>query len=92
MNWQPFFVLLGLLVTLSIFEQRADPANRKAVRYFSYFMLLLIGVYVWWYSLFREALFALLAAAILGGLFWLVIGRYNPVSSSDDIRVLGMDD
>jgi len=32
-------------------------------------------------------------ALVLNLLFWLLIGRYNPVASSDkNIRVIGMDD
>jgi len=92
MDWQTFFIITGLFTLLFVFEQRADPTARGAVRYFTVFSMLLIGVYVWWYSVLREALFALGAAAVVSFVFWVVIGRYNPASSSDDIRVLGMDD
>ena len=49
-------------------------------------------VYVWWYRALWEAVLGLLIALVLNGLFWVLIGRYNPVSSSDDIRVMGLDD
>lgn len=29
---------------------------------------------------------------VISALFWLFIGRYNPVGSSDEIEVIGMDD
>lgn len=29
---------------------------------------------------------------VVSFLFWLLIGRYNPVGSSDAIQVIGMDD
>ena len=35
---------------------------------------------------------AALTAIALNLLFWLFIGRYNPPGSSDDIRVLGLND
>lgn len=92
MDWQAFTIILILLTMLFLFEQRADPTRRKAVRYFTYFGMFLLLIYTWWYEAWREGLFALLAAIAVSGLFWLLIGRYNPVSSSDDIRVLGMDD
>jgi hypothetical protein len=31
-------------------------------------------------------------ALVVNFLFWLLIGRYNPVGSSEDIQVLGLDD
>jgi hypothetical protein len=31
-------------------------------------------------------------AVVVSFLFWLLVGRYNPVGTSDDIHVLGMDD
>ncbi|MCC6891189.1 MAG: hypothetical protein IT321_00100 [Anaerolineae bacterium] len=39
-----------------------------------------------------EAVLGLIIAAVLNFLFYVLIGRYNPVGSSDDIHVLGMDD
>ena len=35
---------------------------------------------------------AFVLGLILSFLFWLLIGRYNPIGSSDDIQVIGMDD
>lgn len=35
---------------------------------------------------------AVVTALVCNGLFWLFIGRYNPPGSSDDIRVLGLND
>jgi hypothetical protein len=35
---------------------------------------------------------AAFAALIFNFLFWFLIGRYNPPGSSDDIKVLGMND
>jgi asparagine N-glycosylation enzyme membrane subunit Stt3 len=92
MNWQAYLILTTVLGILLLIEQRADPSSRKAVRYFTYFSLLLLAIYVWWYGSFREAGLALISAGLFAGLFWLVVGRYNPASSSEDIRVLGMDD
>jgi hypothetical protein len=35
---------------------------------------------------------ALFSAILFNLLFWVLIGRYNPPGSSDDIRVLGLSD
>jgi RsiW-degrading membrane proteinase PrsW (M82 family) len=40
----------------------------------------------------REGWTALIIALVLNFLFWALIGRYNPVGSSDKIQVLGLDD
>lgn len=39
-----------------------------------------------------EALIAFIIALILNLLFFILIGRYNPVGTSDEIQVIGMDD
>ena len=43
-------------------------------------------------GLHREAWLALGIALVLNFFFWALIGRYNPVASSDEIQVIGMDD
>lgn len=92
MSWRAVLVLSLLFLMTFISLQRADPSRKKVIRNFSIFMYLLIGFYAWWYRAYIEMLVGLAAAALISGLFWLLIGRYNPVNSSDDIRVLGMDD
>lgn len=92
MDWQsltPFFVMFGLLFLM---RQRADPTNRQAVRRFFTFSVSLIGLYAWWNEVLGVAIVAFLAAQVFSAVFWLLVGRYNPASSSDDIRVLGLDD
>lgn len=82
--------VLGLMV---FFIQRAEKRRRRLVT------IVMIGVafLIWYYAGYRqlgsEFTAALLLALFLNLLFWLLIGRYNPVGDSDrDIRVLGMDD
>lgn len=43
-------------------------------------------------NLHGETLAGFIAAILLAGLFWLFIGRYNPVGSSDNIKVIGLND
>ncbi len=88
---------LLLLMTVSftvvfLMVQRAEVKRRRLVIFFA----LLIGLVIIWYAITtgsqREALVGFILGRILSLLFWLFIGRYNPVGSSDSIRVLGMDD
>ena len=82
--------VLGIMV---FFIQRAERRRRRLAT------IIMAGVaYLLWYwadynQLGGEFTAALLLALFLNLLFWLLIGRYNPVGDSDrDIRVLGMDD
>ncbi len=59
------------------------------------FMELLLRIYPQYplhHAIHTEAWIALAVALFLNGSYWLLIGRYNPVGSSDEIQVIGMDD
>lgn len=92
MNGQTLFVLTLLSSMILLIHQRSDPARKKAMRWFTVPSYLLILVFVWWNAYWLEAVLGFILSLLISGLFWLFIGRYNPVSSSDDIHVLGMDD
>ena len=83
-------VLFGLIFLLI---QRAEARHRRMV---ILLMLFVAALTLYWASgldLGREFFFGIVIALIFNGLFWLLIGRYNPVGSSDEsIQVLGMDD
>jgi amino acid permease len=86
-------VLLALsFTTIFILIQRSEAKRRRLV----IFCMLLVILLIVWYSnqtnLQREALFGFLIGGVISFLFWLLIGRYNPVGSSDNIHVLGLDD
>jgi hypothetical protein len=92
MNWQIYITVSIILSTLFITVQRADPTKRGAIRNFMLFCLGLLGLYVALYETYREGVMGFITGLIISGLFWAVIGRYNPAGSSDDIHVIGMDD
>ncbi|MFW5692085.1 MAG: hypothetical protein ACOCX3_01905 [Chloroflexota bacterium] len=54
--------------------------------------LLLLRNFAVYREVETEALTALWVALFLNFLFWLFVGRYNPVGSSDNIRVMKLDD
>jgi hypothetical protein len=87
-----FLLLFVILCTILFIIQRSEAKKRRGVA----ILMGLFGIVVVWYintrQVWGEAILALIAALILNFLFWLLIGRYNPVGSSDNIRVLGMDD
>lgn len=83
---------LVITVTFSILLimwQRAEEKRRKVVRNF----VIIVGVLALIrYELVGETIAGYVTALIVSFLFWVLIGRYNPVGSSDDIKVYGMDD
>jgi hypothetical protein len=86
-------ILLTLSFTvLFIMVQRTETKRKRLVRYVVVLLILFIAWYGNTANLQREALFGFIFAVIISFLFWLLVGRYNPVGSSDDIHVLGMDD
>jgi hypothetical protein len=86
-------VLLVLSLGIVIFViQRTEAKRRRIVFIVMFLVLLVLGWLVNIRAAWGEAVVGLLIALLLNGLFYILIGRYNPVGSSDDIRVLGMDD
>jgi predicted PurR-regulated permease PerM len=84
------FLMALTYAFLLIVLQRTDARHRRLVRY----IVWLIGGLVLIISTARltETLLGLVIGAALAVLFWLLIGRYNKVGSSDEIKVLGLDD
>jgi hypothetical protein len=92
-------VNVGVLVILAIFMgammfmvQRAEAKRRLFVIVIMLGIGELIRRYVFYRGVHTEAWIALVSALIVNLLYWLLIGRYNPPASSDEIRVIGLDD
>ena len=93
MEWGYTLLITLTSAALLIMIQRAEPKRRKLVGFFAVLGLLLIRHNAFLKPrLHEETLVAFVAGFLLSGLFWLLIGRYNPVGSGDDVRVIGMDD
>ena len=86
-------ILLVLsLATIIFVIQRTEAKRRRIVLVVMFLVLLVLGWLVNIREAWGEAFVGLLIALFLNFLFYILIGRYNPVGSSDDIHVLGMDD
>jgi hypothetical protein len=92
MDIEYFFIFLVLLTLLILLIQRTEPAKRRLVLFIMIIPALLIRNFAVYRDVETEAWTALWIALFINFLFWLFIGRYHPVKSSDEIRVLGMDD
>ena len=86
-------ILLVLSLGTIIFViQRTESSRRRIVLFVMFLVFLVLGWLVNIRGAWGEAVVGLIIALVLNFLFYVLIGRYNPVGSSDDIHVLGMDD
>jgi predicted membrane protein len=77
----------GLLL---IFAQRIVPKHKRMFRGFLATMMVIL-----FFSrdiLRTENLIGYVLALVFSFLFWLLIGRYNPVNDKDEIKVYGLND
>jgi hypothetical protein len=86
-----YIILIAILFGfLLIWAQRIEEKTRRTVRRF--IALLAFILWVWRWHLRTEHVLGLVLALFVSFLFWLLIGRYNPVGNSDEIKVFGMND
>ncbi len=76
---------------LLILAQRIEARRKRLARYFIPFMMLLLMLHPN-EALRPQNLVAYALALFISFVFWVLIGRYNPVGSSDAIKVYGLDD
>jgi uncharacterized membrane protein HdeD (DUF308 family) len=92
-NWGVFLLLAGLFTVVLLLIQRTEAKRRRLSRFLVLLLALLTAYWANVRELGREFIFAVIAGLLLSFLFWLFIGRYNPVGDSDKtIQVLGLDD
>lgn len=85
-------LLTFALSLILLLIQRSEPKKRRIVVVLSLVALELIRRFVWYRDIHSEALTALAIALFLNAFYYLFIGRYNPVPTSDAIQVIGMND
>ena len=81
------FALLFILI------QRTEKTKRRI----SWALLILGAILVRHIALLKDTLYVesfigFIVGFVLSAIFWLLIGQYNPVGTSDNIHVIGMDD
>ena len=93
MDWH-YVALIGTAFTLLLLTiQRTEARRRRLAGFLVALALLLIRHNAFLKGdLHEETLAAFILALIASFLFWLLIGRYNPVKSQDNVHVMGMDD
>ncbi len=92
MDWGITFLMTISFGVIFILIQRSETSRRRIVWGSMIVVMLIIGYWAVTAQTIGETLVGLVFGLILTGLFWMLIGRYNPVGSSDNIKVLGLDD
>ncbi|MYD10946.1 MAG: hypothetical protein F4X02_13005 [Chloroflexi bacterium] len=93
MDWN--YVGLGslLVALLLVMVQRTEPKRRRLAALVVIPVLLILRQYAFLKGdLHEESLLAFVIGVVLSFLFWLLIGRYNPVGQDSEVKVIGMDD
>lgn len=92
MNLTGFLIILFAFTTGLLVIQRAEARRRLFVALIMVVVFELTRRYAVYRDYNVEAVVAAVLAVVLNGLFFFVIGRYNPPADSDEMKVLGMDD
>lgn len=93
MDWNYVALIAVAVALLLLMIQRAEPKRRRLATFVVALCLLVIRHNAFLKGrLHEETLVAFLIALMISLLFWLLIGRYNPVTSEDSVQVFKMDD
>ena len=93
MDWNYVALIAFATTLLLLMIQRTEPKRRRLAGILVALALLVIRHNAFLKgNLHYETLLAFVIALLLSALFWLLIGRYNPVQSVSEVRVVGMDD
>jgi hypothetical protein len=88
-----YFLLLFFTIGFLLFLfQRTEAKKRRIVALVMVVLSIVIFNFIRYRNLHSEAQAAFVSALVVNFLFWVLIGRYNPPKSSDEIQVIGMDD
>ena len=89
-----YMALISITVTLLlVLIQRTEKTKRRIVSGFVVicFLVMRHNAFIKG-DLHDETLLAFALGFLFSGIFWLLVGKYNPVGTSDEINVIGMDD
>jgi hypothetical protein len=87
-------VFLAIVITLLLLAIQRAEARRRLLT--AAILVIPVGWLVYRWAIYRgqvtETLIAGVIGLVLNGLFWVFYGRKHPPGSSEEIRVIGMED
>jgi uncharacterized membrane protein len=86
-------LITTIVIIVLLLVQRTEKSKRRLTWSFAIMSFLIISHNTFLKSDYHEeTLIAFIIGFVVSGLFWLFIGKYNPVGTSDDMKVMGLDD
>lgn len=93
MDWNYVGLIAVTVGLLLVMIQRTEPKRRRLAIFFVLICSIVIRHNAFLKNdLHEETLVAFVIGFLLSFAFWLLIGRYNPVTSEETVHVIGMDD
>ena len=92
MNLEHIFTLTLIMSFLILLIQRTEHKARRLIIILTLVPSFFLLDFVLRRNIETEGLVALFLSLFFNFLFWVLIGRYNPVPNSDEMKVLGLDD
>jgi phosphatidylserine synthase len=92
MDFDNLLMLTIVISLLLLIVQRTEPSRRLWVMFIMIIPAILLRNLIRYRNIEKEGWVALGIALLFNFLFWALVGKYNPVHSSDEIQVLGLDD
>ena len=92
MNLEHLFTLTLIMSFLILLIQRTERKARRLIMMLTLVPGFLLLDFILQRNIETAGLLALFLSLFLNFMFWALIGRYNPVASSDEIKVLGLED
>jgi hypothetical protein len=92
MNIGGLLLLTILDSTLLLLVFRVEGKHRGIVAACVLLGLFFVFQFALGHNVESEGWLALMLALVLNFIFWVLIGRYNPPHSDDEIKVIGLDD
>jgi hypothetical protein len=86
------FLMILVMTAVGFIIQRTEGKKRRGVLIVMGIFMLGVLYFVSLRDFWGGLVLSILIAGVINLVYWMFVGRYNPVGSSDSIKVLGMDD
>jgi hypothetical protein len=92
MSLEHIFTLTIIMSFLILLIQRTERKARRLIIILTLVPSFFLFDFILRRNVEKEGVTALFLSLFLNSLFWVLVGRYNPVPNSDEMKVLGLDD
>jgi hypothetical protein len=86
------FLMILVMTAVGLIIQRTEEKKRRGVLIVMGIFMLGVLYFVSLRDFWGGLVLSIVIAGVINLVYWMLVGRYNPVGTSDSIKVLGMDD